>query len=225
MVISSSYKSTVHLNKIFAIEDYAFEYYSSINKALESFNDRTPLMVILDITVCAPDMIACYEELRQVTARPLVVVASWEQIHLKLPLFEKGVDEFLLVSESKQLINTRLMALLRRYYDYAVKVMNPSLMRLRDIELLMDCNRAYVRGQEVELTLTEFKILKVLMKHHGQVISRERIIEFVWSDKLQSPNFNSINVHIQRIRKKVEVDINRPEIIETVWGLGYKFNV
>lgn len=225
MVMSSSYKSTIHLNKIFTIEGYAFEYYSSIHKALERFNDKTPLMVILDITVCESDMISCYEELRQVTARPLVIIGNWNQLHLKLPLFERGVDEFLLVSDSKQLINTRLMALLRRYYDYSVKVVSPSLIKLKDVELLTDCKRVYVRGQEVELTLTEFKILKVLMKHHGQVVSRERIIEAAWSDKLQLPDFNSINVHIQRIRKKIELDISNPKIIETVWGLGYKFNV
>lgn len=225
MVISSSHKSTVHLNEIFEIKGYAFEYYSSITKAIECFNVRMPYMVILDISICESDMIDFYKDLRKLTTRPIALIGTWEQSHLKLPLFEKGVDEFLLIPENKHLINTRLMALLRRYYDYTLKVVNPSLIKLVDIELLTDCNRVYVRGQEIELTITEFKILKLLMKNYGQVVSRERILEAVWSQKLRLPDSNSVNVHVQRLRKKIELDVNKPQLIETVWGMGYKFNV
>jgi two-component system, OmpR family, response regulator ResD len=95
-------------------------------------------------------------------------------------------------------------------------------MELSDMTIDPSARRVYVRGEEVQLTQREFEVLLFLARHPGQAFSRNQLMDAVWQYSFYTDT-STVTVHIRRLRSKIELDPARPEHIQTVWGVGYRF--
>ena len=119
-------------------------------------------------------------------------------------------------------------ALLRRYCVYQGKgqvAAQPENLKLisNGVQLALDCNRVWVEEREVDLTETEYKILRMLMQNPERIFSVERIYETVWGEPYYYTSNGTVMVHIRNLRTKIEADPQNPKRVCTVWGKGYRF--
>ena len=119
-------------------------------------------------------------------------------------------------------LTARVKSQLRRYMELNPNVKeNDSVIRIKGIEIDVTRHKVVVDGRDVALTPIEFDILKLLASYPDRVFSTDEIFEKVWNEKMYEAN-NTVMVHIRRLREKIEKDPRKPQIIVTVWGVGYK---
>ena len=139
-----------------------------------------------------------------------------------------GGDDYLTKPFSYIELMARVKALLRRYCIYRGKVSDiflgkDNILSLQNIKISLMGNQVWVGGKESNLTNIEYRILKLLMQHPGQIFSAESIYENVWNEPYYSGDV--VMVHIRKLRTKIEEDSQNPKYIKTVWGKGYRFEV
>lgn len=108
-------------------------------------------------------------------------------------------------------------------YAYCTEKSQPAKIQCDDIVIALDKREVFRKQQKIELTFTEFEILQLLAQNPGRVFSKEQIYDIVWNEPY-SGDYNIVMSHIRHIREKIEDDPGRPIYIQTVWGVGYKFN-
>ena len=134
-----------------------------------------------------------------------------------------GADDYISKPFSMIELTARVQAVLRRATQYLPSESLPSSNTLHYKELSLDLITfsAQVRGKTAQLTPKEFQILKLFMTNQSRVFTKEQIYHFIWEEDYFG-NENAINVHIRRLREKIEADPSKPQYIRTVWGIGYK---
>jgi two-component system, OmpR family, alkaline phosphatase synthesis response regulator PhoP len=190
-------------------------------RALESFRDAGALdLVILDIVLPDIDGITLCQELRRSSDVPIVMLTAREGERNVVVGLEVGADDYVTKPASPAEVVSRVRAHLRRRRMDA-QAANIKY-ELRDLVIDVSRRQVWVRGEQVDLTTTEFGILSLLAAHPGWVYSRQQIMQQLWDGDFYG-DARSADVHIQRIRKKIESDPRNPNYIQTVRGIGYKF--
>ena len=190
-------------------------------RALESFRDVDTLdLVILDIVLPDIDGITLCQELRRSSDVPIVMLTAREGERNVVVGLEVGADDYVIKPASPAEVVSRVRAHLRRRRMDA-QAANVKY-ELRDLVIDVSRRQVWVRGEQVDLTTTEFGILSLLAAHPGWVYSRQQIMQQLWDGDFYG-EARSADVHIQRIRKKIESDPKNPHYIQTVRGIGYKF--
>lgn len=187
---------------------------------LEGFNkvvQEKPDLVLLDLMLPKMDG---YELLPKITERqiPVIVLTAMNGLKDKMKGFHLGTDDYITKPFESMELLARIRAVLRRSQQAAQqqKKAEPETLRYGDIELHLDQHRVFHRGQEIELTLKEFELLRLLVEHKGKVLSREKLLEQVW-DYGYEGNTRTVDMHIQRLRTKLQTDQ-----ISTVYKVGYR---
>ena len=108
-------------------------------------------------------------------------------------------------------------------YAYCTEKSQPAKIQCDDIVIALDKREVFRKQQKIELTFTEFEILQLLAQNPRRVFSKEQIYDIVWNEPY-SGDFNIVMSHISHIRKKIEDNPDNPVYIQTVWGVGYRFN-
>ena len=196
-------------------------------RALELFNPEVDL-VILDIMMPGMSGLRVCEELRKNSTVPILFLTAKSQESDKLLGLTAGGDDYLAKPFSFTELSARVKALLRRYCVYLGKEQAPQKPRNTTLEahgvrLALDCNRVWVDEREVDLTETEYKILRLLMQNPQRIYSIQVIYETVWNEPYYYVSNGTVMVHIRNLRMKVEDDPQKPARICTVWGKGYRF--
>jgi two-component system, OmpR family, alkaline phosphatase synthesis response regulator PhoP len=190
-------------------------------RALESFRDADTLdLVILDIVLPDIDGITLCQQLRRSSDVPIVMLTAREGERNVVVGLEVGADDYVTKPASPAEVVSRVRAHLRRRRMDA-QAANIKY-ELRDLVIDVSRRQVWVRGEQVDLTTTEFGILSLLAAHPGWVYSRQQIMQQLWDGDFYG-DARSADVHIQRIRKKIESDPRNPNYIQTVRGIGYKF--
>jgi DNA-binding response OmpR family regulator len=190
-------------------------------KALKSFRSSGALdLVILDIMLPDVDGITLCQEFRRGSDVPIVMLTAREGERNVVVGLEVGADDYVTKPASPAEIVSRVRAQLRRRRMDA----QAANIRYEFPGLMIDLSRRQVwaREEPVDLTATEFEILSLLAAHPGWVYSRQQIMQQLWDGDFYG-EARSADVHIQRIRKKVEHDPQNPRYIQTVRGIGYRF--
>jgi two-component system, OmpR family, alkaline phosphatase synthesis response regulator PhoP len=202
-------------------EGMTVEVVGSGERALESFRDAGALdLVILDIVLPDIDGITLCQELRRRSDVPIVMLTAREGERNVVVGLEVGADDYVTKPASPAEVVSRVRAHLRRRRMDA-QAANIKY-ELRDLVIDVSRRQVWVRGDQVDLTTTEFGILSLLAAHPGWVYSRQQIMQQLWDGDFYG-DARSADVHIQRIRKKIESDPKAPHYIQTVRGIGYKF--
>ncbi len=181
-----------------------------------------PHLILLDVRLPDGSGFDFCRQIRQKGLRLPVIVLTVQQTEMDKVLgLEMGADDYVTKPFSLRELLSRIRAQLRRAYG---ELSNADADRLYAGDLVIDLARGQVtRGdQTLSLTPTEFRLLVHLARHPGQVLSRAQIVEAVWGHASDADIERTVNVHIRRLREKIEPDPSRPTLLITVPGLGYK---
>jgi DNA-binding response OmpR family regulator len=175
-------------------------------------------LVIIDIMLPGMDGFACCRELRRHSAVPIIMVTARTDTHDVVAGLEAGADDYVTKPFEPKELAARIRALLRRA---RAADDGPPTLSFGDLEISPEAGVVKLAGDEVHLTRTEFLLLCELAANAGKVLSREQLLERVWSYDYFGDG-RLVDVHVRRLRTKVEPDPANPVHVLTVRGLGYK---
>ena len=181
-------------------------------------------LIILDLMMPGKDGLQAAQEIRSFSAVPIIMLTARSERSDKLMGFESGADDYVTKPFDILELKARVRALLRRA-SLAANAGGESASVLQRGHIRIDEERraAYRAGEPVDLTMKEFDLILFLMKNPGKVYSREVLLDLVWGYEYQGDT-RTVDVHIRRLREKLELDPANPSYIITKWGVGYYFN-
>lgn len=190
-------------------------------EAMELYYEVHPDLIVLDIMMPRVDGLQVCREIRKRDTTPIIMLTAKGDIVDRVNALEMGADDYIIKPFSPRELEARIKAVLRRTY---VKPVKPALIEVDDI--VIDLGRRHVlkAGQRVKLTEMEFSLLELLALHPGKPFSRNDILQQVWGYRLnQYSDTRVVDVHVSRLRSKLEKDVSDPELILTARGTGYMF--
>lgn len=150
---------------------------------------------------------------------PIVVLSEQKEEYEKVKLFPAGIDDYIVKPYGQGEFLARIQAHIERYK----RLTKPfGIIRIDNLVINAFSRKVYLKDDEIELRLKEFDVLLYLAKHMNKVVTKQELYEAVWGDNLSDGLYNSVAVHVKKLRGKIEEDINNPRYIETVWGVGYR---
>lgn len=186
------------------------------DRALEIFRNEQPDVVLLDLMLPGKSGIDICREIRAESGVPIIMLtAKSDTVDVVLGL-ESGADDYIPKPFKPRELIARVRARLRRNDNGSA-----ATVRIADLEIDVTGHRVARDGDVIQLTPLEFDVLVTLARHPGQVFTREVLLEDVWGYR-HAADTRLVNVHIQRLRAKIERDPENPEIVLTVRGVGYK---
>lgn len=184
--------------------------------------NEQPDLVILDIELPDRDGIDVCQEIRRTSLVPIVfLTVRNEETDVVLGL-GVGADSYITKPFSIAELSARVEATLRRETVYAERRKHRTLLTVKDLSLDLSAYEVRKGGTPVQLTATEFRLLQALAEHPDQVLTRDQLLDHVWDLRADGIYTRTVDVHIGRLRKKIEDDPSSPQYILTVAGLGYK---
>lgn len=186
--------------------------------ALQAFARDPADVVLIDIMLPGIDGFEVCRSIRRASDVPIVMVTARADTHDVVAGLEAGADDYLTKPFAPKELSARIRALLRRARTIDLA---PSHLRFGDLEIIPDAGVVLRNDEEVHLTKTEFRLLVELASAPGRVLSRETLLERVWGHGYFGDG-RLVDVHVRRLRMKVEVDPANPRHVLTVRGLGYK---
>lgn len=186
-------------------------------EVFNTFVKEDPHLVLLDINLPSYDGFYWCNKIRTVSKVPIVFISSRNSNMDIVMAMNMGGDDFVQKPFSMEVLMAKINALLRRTYDYTN--VESSIIEHRTVVLNLKDNNLIYNDKKVELTKNEFKILYILMKNNGTIVSREKIMRKLWEDE-SFVDDNTLTVNINRLRKKL-TDIDLENFIETKKGQGY----
>jgi two-component system response regulator RegX3 len=189
--------------------------------AIERFRGESPSLVILDLMLPELSGLDVCRLIRAESDVPIIMVTAKDSEADKVAGLELGADDYVTKPFSVRELVSRVRANLRRVRPQAVR---PPEEVISGGDVLMDIGRheVTVRGEEVALPPKEFELLEALLRRKGRLLTREFLIEEVWGPDYYGDT-RTLDVHVKRLRRKVEQDPHSPAHLVTVRGLGYKF--
>jgi len=188
--------------------------------ALEIFEDADPDLILLDLMLPGIDGNEVCRQIRATSAVPIIMLTAKDTEIDKVVGLEIGADDYVTKPYSSRELLARVKAVLRRTSEPTPAQDG----QLSGGSVSMDLNRhvVYVNGNPVAMPLKEFELLELLLENRNRVLTRHQIIDRVWGSNYFGDT-KTLDVHVKRIRSKIEDDPARPTLLVTVRGLGYKF--
>jgi two-component system, OmpR family, response regulator RegX3 len=204
-------------------EGFAVEIARDGAEALDRFDDVQPDLVLLDVMLPTVSGLDVCREMRHRSDVPIIMVtAKTAEIDTVVGL-EVGADDYVTKPYRLRELVARMRAVLRRHPRTGEQLVEDhDVLRVDGIELDPDSHEVRVRGDLVSLPLKEFELLALLMENAGRVLPRATLIDRVWGSDYVGDT-KTLDVHVKRLRSKIEDDPSRPARIVTIRGLGYKF--
>ena len=188
--------------------------------ALEEFDRHGADLILLDLMLPGISGTEVCRTLRQKSAVPIIMVTAKDGEVDKVVGLELGADDYVTKPFSSRELVARIRAVLRRRGE--PEEMLPSTLEAGPVRIDVDRHVVAVRGQTIAMPLKEFDLLELLVRNAGRVLTRGQIIDRVWGSDYVGDT-KTLDVHVKRLRAKIEVDPRNPTLILTVRGLGYKY--
>lgn len=179
-------------------------------------------LAIIDVMMPQIDGIEMCKRIRMKKNIPIIILSAKSADVDKIVGLSAGADDYMIKPFNPMELLARVKSQLRRYLELNPGTpVNRGVIEVQDVVIDTNRHRVTVDGREVVLTPIEFNILQLMAAHPGRVYSTDEIYESVWNEKLYEAN-NTVMVHMRRLREKVEKNPRSPQLIKTVWGVGYK---
>ena len=206
----------------FNLQNEGYEVVTASNgkEAVALAEDPEISLIILDVMMPVMDGLEACVKIREFSDVPIIMLTAKADDMDKLMGFEQGADDYLTKPFNILELKARVRALLRR----STRREEDKNTRLQYGSIAVDPieRNAYKDGVVVDLTAKEFDLIELLMKYPNRVYSREALLDTIWSYEYRS-DIRTVDVHIRRLREKLERDPANPEFIMTKWGVGYYF--
>jgi DNA-binding response OmpR family regulator len=185
---------------------------------LQLARDGSPDLVILDLMLPKLDGLSVARAIRQEGETPIIMLTARSGEIDRIVGLESGADDYVTKPFSAGELLARVRAVLRR-----TPTRSPERLEAGDLVLDLIRRRATLRGEELTLRHKEFNLLAELMRNQGMVLSRDLLLERVWGYDYVGDTNRTVDVHIRWLREKIEADPSSPQRIQTVRGIGYRF--
>ena len=189
-------------------------------EAVQLAQDPEVGLIVLDIMMPEMDGLTACSKIREFSNVPIILLTAKADDMDKLMGFDFGADDYLTKPFNILELKARIRALLRR--SAAGSENKPHVLTIGSISLDLDGRNAYRSGQLVDLTAKEFDVIEFLMRNAHRVYSREALLDSIWTYEYRS-DIRTLDVHIRRLREKLEENPAEPKYIMTKWGVGYYF--
>jgi DNA-binding response OmpR family regulator len=191
-------------------------------EAVELAQSQNPDLIVLDIMMPRMDGLDACSKIREFSNVPIILLTAKADDMDKLLGFDRGADDYLTKPFNVLELKARIRALLRRSGAGSAKEAPKNELVGGSIRLDLDARNAYKGGVLADLTAKEFDVIEFLMRNPNRVYSRENLLDTIWAYEYRS-DIRTVDVHIRRLREKLEEDPASPKHIMTKWGVGYYF--
>lgn len=184
------------------------------SELLKPFN-----LILLDINLPDGNGFDFCSEIRQHNTIPIIFLTANDTEENMIAGFKLGCDDYISKPFSVEILYHRIVAVLKRTHTEQLA----DIFNYKNMSVDFSRMQISILNKPIKLSATEFKLLKLLIKNHGQVLTRSQILEKIWDCDENYVDENTLSVHIRRLRQKIEIDAKNPEYIITVFGIGYTF--
>lgn len=208
------------LSEFLKRNNYTVSAYASGISAVEALSSNSYDLILLDLML--PDISG--EKIlvhikRKKEQPPVIIISAKIQPEKKIDLLRSGADDYITKPFYYEEVLARIEAVLRRCSSS-----NKDFYEYKDIYLNCKAHTVTINNNNLTLTNTEYKILELFLKHPRQILTKENLYEIIW-EKQYFPDDNTLNVHISKLRKKLEELGNYSPYIDTIWGIGYRLKI
>ena len=199
--------------------DCAYDGEEALEKAKASNYD----MVLLDIMLPKMDGFEVCQAIREFSDMPIMMLTAKGDDMDKILGLEYGADDYISKPFNILEVKARIKAIMRRTGGTKEKEKKVSTIEKGDLKLDTESRRLFTLGKEVNLTTKEFDLLELLVINENKVYSRENLLNLVWGAEYPG-DVRTVDVHVRRLREKIEVNPSEPKYVHTKWGVGYYYN-
>ena len=204
------------------VEGFAVDVAADGEQALSILDAKNPDLVLLDVMMPRLSGLDVCRHIRAKSDVPVIMVSARKDEVDTVVGLEVGADDYIAKPYRLRELVARIRTVIRRAGVRRAQSEQASKLQVGDVVLDRSRHSVKVSGEEVELPLKEFELLALLMQHAGFVVTRQRLIDRVWGFDYVG-NTKTLDVHIRRLRSRIESDPSEPELIVTIRGLGYKY--
>ena len=179
-------------------------------------------IILLDIMLPKLSGFEVCQQIREFSNVPIIMLTAKGDDMDKILGLEYGADDYITKPFNILEVKARIKAIIRRTAKQEKKADTDGRIQAGDMTIERDNRRVYIEGREINLTAKEFDVLELLATHPNQVYSREKLLTMVWGADYPG-DARTVDVHIRRLREKVETNSSEPKYVHTKWGVGYYF--
>ena len=178
-------------------------------------------LAIVDIMMPVMDGISLIMKMREITNIPIIILSAKSEVTDKIVGLNVGADDYITKPFNAVELTARVNSLIRRYFSLGASNIQTGDLKIGRVSIFDKSKEVRVEDEVVSLTPYEYKILYLLMKNPGRVFSSNEIYESVWEEEAINVR-KIISVHVSHLRDKVEINPRKPDLIKSVYGMGYK---
>lgn len=193
-------------------------------EALEMAQAHTYDMILLDVMLPKLTGFEVCQQIRDFSNVPIVMLTAKGDDMDKILGLEYGADDYITKPFNILEVKARIKAIMRRMGQKEKKPEADKIIEQSDMKLDCEGRRVFISGKEINLTAKEFELLELMIKTPNKVYSREGLLKLVWGEDYPG-DVRTVDVHIRRLREKIEKSPSEPRYVHTKWGVGYYFNV
>ena len=199
--------------------DCAYDGEEALNKAKSNSYD----MILLDIMLPKMDGFEVCQAIREFSDMPIVMLTAKGDDMDKILGLEYGADDYITKPFNILEVKARIKAIMRRTSPARQQAAQASVIEKGDLKLDCESRRLFINGTEINLTTREFELLEIMVNNENKVYSRENLLNLVWGKEYPG-DVRTVDVHVRRLREKIETNPSEPKYVHTKWGVGYYYN-
>ena len=206
-------------------DDYEVDVAYDGKEALKMAKEKEYDIVLLDVMLPEMDGMEVCQAIREFSEMPIIMLTAKGTDMDKILGLEYGADDYITKPFNILEVKARIKAIIRRNSKKSKSVdKNERIIEISDLKLDLDSRRVFEKDKDINLTAKEFDILELLTQNPDKVYSREQLLSIVWGNKLhEAGDVRTVDVHVRRLREKIEPNPSEPKYIHTKWGVGYYF--
>lgn len=204
----------------YSVVDCAYDGEEALNMAKNNDYD----IILLDIMLPKMNGLEVCQQIREFSNVPIMMLTAKGDDMDKIMGLEYGADDYITKPFNILEVKARMKAILRRNNKTEKEQANSNVLNIGDMRIDCDSRSLFIRGKEIYLTAKEFDLLELLAFNPNRVYSRDVLLKTVWGADYPGDG-RTVDVHIRRLREKIEENSSEPKYVHTKWGVGYYFNV
>ena len=191
-------------------------------EALECIHNKEYDIVLLDLMLPKLSGMEVCQQVREFSDVPIIILTAKGEDMDKILGLEYGADDYITKPFNILEVKARIKAIIRRTSKPAAQEEKAKVVEVGDLKLDCESRRVFIAGREINLTAKEFDVLELLVFNPNKVYSRENLLNMVWGYEYPG-DVRTVDVHIRRLREKIETNPSEPKYVHTKWGVGYYF--
>lgn len=210
----------------YTLEQEGYETISAMDgeEALNIFFSNSIDLILLDVMLPKLDGIQVCQRIRESSNVPIIMLTAKGEDMDKILGLEYGADDYMTKPFNILEVKARIKAVMRRSRREEPVKPKGETLSAGGLVLDLENRRTFKNGEEIPLTSKEFEIIRILMENPGKVYKRDDLLRAVWGDDFPGDE-RTVDVHVRRLREKIESDAGNPTYVHTRWGIGYYFSV